>query len=110
VVDLSSRGNLKPKFFLLRNAHSDVSLSGACTQNSAGTGVLKGTIVNRAAESTGFQPVADFVHEPGSTVLDTQIVNVHPVTPSKTGPWQASWTYSGKEVSYVVRQAQTVGT
>jgi hypothetical protein len=98
--------NLSPTFDPLRNAHKDVALLGACTQNSSGAWVLKGTIVNPGPKSIGFQIVVDFVTQPGSTVLDTQIVNVPPVRPAKTVPWQASWTYSGKNVACVVRQAQ----
>jgi len=100
--------NLTPTFNPLRNAHQDVTPLGACTQNQAGTWVQKGTVVNPQSAKTGFEIVVDFVTQPGSTVLDTQIVQVPPVAPKKTVTWQASWTYSGEHVACVIRQSQTV--
>jgi hypothetical protein len=89
------------------NARLDVSLDGPCTQNAKGSWVLKGKVINPAPVSPiGFSIVIDFVHEPGSTVLDTQIVNVPPVPAKKTVGWEASWHYSGNNVSCVVRQAE----
>jgi hypothetical protein len=90
-----------------KNARLDVALGGPCTKNAGGAWVLKGTIHNPdPTNATAFSIVVDFVHEPGSTVLNTVIVNVPKVSPNKTVPWQASWIYSPSGLSCVVRQAQ----
>jgi hypothetical protein len=90
-----------------KNARLDVGLDGPCTQNAKGVWVVKGIAHNPAPTApTGFAIVIDFVHDPGGTVLETQIVQVPPVQPKQTVPWQASWAYSGSGVSCVIRQAQ----
>ena len=94
-----------------KNARLDVTLDGACTQNSQDDWVLKGMLINPDPKNiTSFSIVVDYVHEPGSTVLNTVIVNVPKVAPKKTVPWQSSWEYSGKSVSCVVRQAQVTSS
>jgi hypothetical protein len=90
-----------------KNARLDVSLDAPCTHEADGSWVLKGTVINPdPVNPTGFSIVVDFVHVPGDTVLDTQIVTVPPVRPRHTVAWQASWHFAGTGVSCVVRQAQ----
>jgi hypothetical protein len=90
-----------------KNARLDVTIDGPCTQQAGGAWVLKGTVHNPAPTApTGFSIAVDYVHAPGGTVLDTQVVEVPPVGPGKTAPWQSSWTYSGSGVTCLVRQAQ----
>jgi hypothetical protein len=102
-------GATKVPFNYYNNAHLDITQNRPCTHAPEGSWVLKGTVINPAPAPTGFSIVVDFVHEPGSTVLDTQIVNVPPVVPKHTVSWTASWKYSGGSVSCVVRQAEVTG-
>jgi hypothetical protein len=90
-----------------KNARLDVSIDGPCTHKADGSWLLTGRVINPdPVNPTGFSIVIDFVHTPGNTVLDTQIVTVPPVTPRHTVSWRASWHYAGGGVSCVVRQAQ----
>ncbi len=88
------------------NAHAAVAVAGPCT-HIRGAWVLKGTVKNSAHTSHGYSLVVDFVTVPGNTVEHTQIVTVPNVAPSATASWQASWKSTVRDISCVVRQAQT---